>query len=692
VNVLQPLILAALPLAALPVIIHLINQRRFQTVHWGAMMFLVAANRMARGYARLRQWLILALRVLGLIGLIFAVSRPLASGWLGLAAGGRVDTTIILLDRSSSMSQQEPGASRSKLLAAIEQLASTLRLIGSNRWILIDSQTRVPHELKDADELLRSPETDPTSAAADIPGLLDIARQYVRDNKTGRTEIWIASDLRRNDWDEQNGRWEGLRAAFLEFPQTIRFHLLTYADTAADNMSVRVTKAQRRRTAAGAELLLSLVIQRDEPAAAAISLPLRIEIAGASSELTVEFTGNRHELRDHPVPLDATQERGWGRVSLPTDGNPADNEAFFVFAPPPARQTILVTEQPAAAAALQASAGSAPDSSLASDVDVVDPEQLASVDWDAASLVLWHTQLPTGETADTVRRFVDRGGQIIFFPPPAPSPSTGPASVAGATTAGRPAGAGANAAAESPQNAAFLGQAWRSWVEPASELGVESWRGDQDLLANTQDGSALPLGDLRIRRYCPLDGDVVPLATLKGGPTLVARAPTDRGGVYFVATTTQPRDSTLAENGVVLYVLIQRAIAAGAAVLGDTREVAAGELTGLDGTEDWTRVAGPTDVIATDYGFQRGVYTAGPLLFAVNRPAREDDPRLVAGESVGELFKGLDFRRVDDQANRFSSLVREIWRSFLLVMMLALLGEAALCIPKLAAKPAGAAA
>jgi hypothetical protein len=172
----------------------------------------------------------------------------------------------------------------------------------------------------------------------------------------------------------------------------------------------------------------------------------------------------------------------------------------------------------------------------------------------------------------------------------------------------------------------------------------------------------------------------------------VARAPTDRGGVYFVATTTQPRDSTLAENGVVLYVLIQRAIAAGVAVLGDTREVAAGELTGLGGTEDWTRVAGPTDVIATDYGFQRGVYTAGPLLFAVNRPAREDDPRLVAGESVGELFKGLDFRRVDDQANRFSSLVREIWRSFLLVMMLALLGEAALCIPKLAAKPAGAAA
>jgi len=37
---LQPLMLAALPLVSLPLIIHLINQRRFQTVQWAAMMFL----------------------------------------------------------------------------------------------------------------------------------------------------------------------------------------------------------------------------------------------------------------------------------------------------------------------------------------------------------------------------------------------------------------------------------------------------------------------------------------------------------------------------------------------------------------------------------------------------------------------------------------------------------------------------
>src|SRR5215468_3366722 len=77
-NFVQPMLLAALPLVALPIIIHLINQRRYQTVRWAAMMFLLAANRMSRGYARIRQWLIMAMRMAAIAGLIFAISRPLA--------------------------------------------------------------------------------------------------------------------------------------------------------------------------------------------------------------------------------------------------------------------------------------------------------------------------------------------------------------------------------------------------------------------------------------------------------------------------------------------------------------------------------------------------------------------------------------------------------------------------------------
>src|SRR2546421_13128369 len=147
---LQPILLAALPLVALPIIIHLINQWRYQTIRWAAMMFLLAANKMSRGYARLRQWLIMAFRMLAIAGLIFAVSRPLAGGWLGLTAGGRADTTIILLDRSPSLQQSSAGAGGSKLETGRRQLARTLKTLGSARWVLISGAADTPPETDSA--------------------------------------------------------------------------------------------------------------------------------------------------------------------------------------------------------------------------------------------------------------------------------------------------------------------------------------------------------------------------------------------------------------------------------------------------------------------------------------------------------------------------------------------------------------
>src|SRR5947209_12249894 len=113
------------------------------------------------------------------------------------------------------------------------------------------------------------------------------------------------------------------------------------------------------------------------------------------------------------------------------------------------------------------------------------------------------------------------------------------------------------------------------------------------------------------------------LASLKGGRTLFARVPTNRGGVYFCATTPDPSDSSLAANGVVLYVLVQRALAAGAAVLGQTRQLVAGDAASEQPAR-WRQLAGPPDAISTEYLHHAGVYQAGEKLLAVNRSTAED--------------------------------------------------------------------
>src|SRR5690349_17650371 len=103
---LQPFILWGLPLILLPVLIHLLNRMRHRPQPWAAMRFVVSATRTSVSNARLRQWLILLLRVLAVLMLVLFLARPLAGGWLGWALAPAPDAIVILLDRSASMETQ----------------------------------------------------------------------------------------------------------------------------------------------------------------------------------------------------------------------------------------------------------------------------------------------------------------------------------------------------------------------------------------------------------------------------------------------------------------------------------------------------------------------------------------------------------------------------------------------------------
>jgi hypothetical protein len=656
---LQPMLLVALPLISLPIIIHLINQRRYQTIRWGAMMFLLAANRMSRGYARIRQWLILAARTLAVAGLIFAVSRPLASGWLGLAAGGKPDTTIIIVDRSPSMQQLLGGSAATKLETGLERLVNTVTTIGSGHWVLIDSVNSIngqPVVVGSPQEILKMPNVSPTSASADVPTMLQSAYDYIKNNSSGRTEIWICSDNRANDWNPDGGRWQTLRDAFLEMQQGVRITSQPYIQPSAGNLSIRVSDVRRQSSSSGAELLVSLKISREklggDKVGKKIKLPLQFEIDGARSETEIELTGDEFELKDHLIPLAKDQERGWGRVSIPADVNPADNEFYFAYDAPHPRHTVIVADDPQAVHPLQIAAQISPHPTIECTAEVISPDQLASVEWEKTALLLWQSALPKEPEAKLVNEFIQRGGQAIFFPP------------------------------QTPTDTEFLGIRWQSWAGDEKPVRIETWRGDQDLLSATQSGSSLPVGELEIRRYCNIAGESTKLATLSGGAPLLARVSTNRGGVYFCATTTDLKDSTLAPNGVVLYAALQRALASGAAVLGNTRQLTAGSPP-TDITAAWSKLAGSETALSTEYPFQAGVYSAGDRTLAVNRPAAEDAASIVPATRVEQLFQGLDFVQVEGEAGSTNSLMQEIWRLFLTAMMIALVAEAALCLPKI---------
>src|SRR5215831_10187132 len=97
---LAPLFLVGAAAAAVPVVLHLLERHTERRVRFAAVALLKDAPVEHAARQRLRQWLLLALRVAALILLAVVFARPFFSA--ASARGGRL--TVIALDTSLSMS------------------------------------------------------------------------------------------------------------------------------------------------------------------------------------------------------------------------------------------------------------------------------------------------------------------------------------------------------------------------------------------------------------------------------------------------------------------------------------------------------------------------------------------------------------------------------------------------------------
>jgi hypothetical protein len=95
-------------LASIPIIIHILNRRRFKTIHWAAMEYLLQAMRKNRRRLKFEQWLLLACRCLLIFLMGLALARPLGCDNPTIAAlgGRRTALHVFVIDNSYSMAYE----------------------------------------------------------------------------------------------------------------------------------------------------------------------------------------------------------------------------------------------------------------------------------------------------------------------------------------------------------------------------------------------------------------------------------------------------------------------------------------------------------------------------------------------------------------------------------------------------------
>ncbi|MEM9802331.1 MAG: BatA domain-containing protein [Planctomycetota bacterium] len=191
-------------LAAVPLVIHLLNRQRHRPQQWAAMRFVLAAYKKTRRRVQLEDFLLLLLRMLAVAALAFAVARPFASGDSPLA-GLREERRdlILVLDASASTGYREDVES---VFDRIVARASTLidELDGSRgdrvRLILAGDRPRVfpwtgPVDARSILQTIERPLDEALDLALAFGEVVTIVADDARSGVSSATDIRLLTDL-----------------------------------------------------------------------------------------------------------------------------------------------------------------------------------------------------------------------------------------------------------------------------------------------------------------------------------------------------------------------------------------------------------------------------------------------------------------------------------------------------------------
>jgi hypothetical protein len=218
---LNPLLLFGLAAAAIPLVIHLLTRRRPKRTEFSSVEFLREVRLAEMRRFRLREWLLLLLRILAVACLALALARPALRG--SLLPGKGSTTALLLVDKSLSMGTLESGGTlfeqaRTRSLEVLDALEAEDQV----QVLFFDDgvRTAFPEPVEDhgrARAALQGAETG--GGATDIEAALSAAVEQLSATNTLNRELYVFTDWQRaGAAGEVPGRElpTGLRVHFLE--------------------------------------------------------------------------------------------------------------------------------------------------------------------------------------------------------------------------------------------------------------------------------------------------------------------------------------------------------------------------------------------------------------------------------------------------------------------------------------------
>ena len=420
---LSPVLFWGMLLGIVPIIIHLLNRRRFRRVEWAPMRHLKLTIRRNRRRIQIEQLLLLLIRIALPLMLFLFLARPVMNptGLEKWFIGGGRTSQVILIDDSLSMGYATAGPSAFNRAREVAGAVLNAAQPQDRCTLIAASAPRNPvfreAEGVDRESLARDALAVPATAThAAWPTVLAGVDEVVQSCTYPTKALTIVTALRKSGWDA------GVTATAKKWAeQGLRVRVVDVGSDEAGNVALEALTPLDRTVLAAAETHWEAVVRNDSPRVLnRVKAILRVddrptevvlpEIAPrttAKVPLTVRFPSpGMHDLS----------------LQLPDDELPGDNRRWMAV---PVKDTLLIrlvdgdpspepfgSEVDYLAAPLSIGVGDAE----AWRIEVVQEENFLGPRLEPADvLVLANVAAPTFEQAQKLAEVVRRGAGLIIY-------------------------------------------------------------------------------------------------------------------------------------------------------------------------------------------------------------------------------------------------------------------------------------
>lgn len=447
ITFLNPALLSALGLGTIPIIIHLLQRRRFRVVPWAAMEFLLLSQKQNRRRLQLEYLLLLLVRVLILVLFALALARPaIQTSTLPTFAGGTRTHAVIVLDNSCSMGARTGDATlfeRAKQVAAdivtkqLKQGDSVSLILASDRPTAAIAEPT--YDLaQSAAQIRRAPLSD---FGTDFHKTARLCADLLRRVKNPNREIYFITDNQRVGWvnGAMGQRVNGARSTLTHLPidsltqrywrelsRLARLNLVPLSAPSTDNVVVERVDIVRGIVSTRAPARLRARIRNLSPRTLS-NVMVTLSVNGKSAESTrVNLPPNGTATAQFAHLFSRAGAQGGAVRVTADDALPRDDAAYFAVRAVDRARVLCVNGQPNSDPAKDEvfyliTALSPPAESAQEEKAVIAPEvaQTSSLrnynlnDYD--TVILANVSRLSDEDRDALRQYAQNGGGVLVF-------------------------------------------------------------------------------------------------------------------------------------------------------------------------------------------------------------------------------------------------------------------------------------